>query len=71
MDQRPAPQVPLGGLPRPVEVLGAVQGIVETPLQPVHEVARPVAAGVVVRPDERPPLGAGQRPSSRKDDKES
>ena len=61
VDQRPAPSPLLGGLHRAVEMLGAVQVVVEPPQQPVHRVARPVAAGVGLRPDERRPLVA-QRP---------
>src|SRR5512142_1016627 len=33
-------------------------GGIETAQQPVHKVTRPVAAGVVVCPDKRTPLGA-------------
>ena len=58
VDQRPAPQAPLGGLRRAVQMLAAIQVVVEPPQQPVHQVARPVAAGVGIRPDERRSLAA-------------
>ena len=51
-DQRPAPQPPLGDSHRAVEVLAAVQGVVQSPQHPVHQVARPMAAGVGLRLEE-------------------
>src|SRR4051812_29750373 len=39
-------------------MLRAVQMVVETAKQPAHQVTRPAAAGVVIRPDERTPLVA-------------
>ena len=58
MDQRPAPQAPLGRTRRSVEMLAAIQVVVEATQEPVHHVARPPAAGVGVGHEERPSLAA-------------
>src|SRR5512142_3399824 len=56
VDQRPAPQPLLGRRLRAVQVLRAVQLVIEPSQQPVHRVARPMTAGMSVRPHEGPSL---------------
>ena len=56
VDQRPAPQPLLGRRLPAVQVLHAVQMVIEPAQQPVHRVARPMTAGRSVRPREGPSL---------------
>jgi hypothetical protein len=58
VDQCPAPQAPLGGGRRAVQMLAAIQVVVEPAQQAIHEVARPMTAGVGIRLDECPSLAA-------------
>jgi hypothetical protein len=56
VDQRPAPQPLLGRRLRAVQVLRAVRLGIEPSQPPVHRVARPMTAGMSVRPHEGPSL---------------
>jgi len=58
VERRPAPQALLGGFRRAVEILSAGQMVIEPAQQAVHQVARPMAAGVSICLDERRPLVA-------------
>ena len=58
MDQRPAPQAPPGHLRRAVEMLAAVQVVIEPSQEAVHRVARPPTTGMGIGHEDRLSLGA-------------